>query len=194
MFKTHQANIADHARQSIENTADCVRFVLATIKQKTFLVPDIMATKNWRALTPASRKGIEWLKDDANKAFVYRACFAEGLSHADRLTLLTQVPGLGIPKAGFVLQLTIGATGCLDTHNIRNFGLEAKHFVSSGLKTETVLKRARLYVETCEALGGCEFLWNQWCEFITNRYHKEFDDAEHVSRLHEECILQSLGR
>lgn len=36
-------------------------------------------------------------------------------------------------------------------------------------------------LETCEALGGCEFLWNGWCEYVAKR---EGDSPENISRLH----------
>ena len=45
------------------------------------------------------------------------------------------------------------------------------------------------YIDTCEDIGGSEFLWNQWCEGMAKRYPKNFSDANAVSFLHTDAIL-----
>jgi hypothetical protein len=98
------------------------------------------------------------------------------------------VPGLGIPKAGFVLQLVCGRVGCMDSHNMRKFALSPKDFRASG-SINAVTKRVDAYINVCQKVGGCEYLWNQWCEFIAEKYPDKFSSADHVSQVHVSSIV-----
>jgi hypothetical protein len=42
------------------------------------------------------------------------------------MTIFLRIPGLGLPKAGFMCQLCAGLVGCMDVHNIRMYGLNIK--------------------------------------------------------------------
>jgi len=48
---------------------------------------------------------------------------AGNIPQAECLYQLTKIPGLGLAKAGFVMQLSIGMAGCIDSHNVTMFGV-----------------------------------------------------------------------
>ena len=126
----------------------------------------------------------------ANYKQLHKDIFDPDLSLAEKILSVSSIPGIGIVKAGFVLQLCIGKVGCLDTHNLRMFGFSDSAFRFSKTTTRnTALAKARLYIETCEKLGGSEFLWDNWCEFIASKYPKHFTSADQVSQMHVDLIV-----
>ena len=187
MFKTDQKAIETFAKQDANNVAEVCRFVLLTIQRNFAFVKPIMRGECEINTTEITKKGIAWAKDNAE--FLYNACYGEGLTDAERLLLITTCPGLGLPKAGFVLQLCTGKTGCLDSHNIKRFGLKASAFSISGASQATRLKKAQKYVETCQRHGGSESLWDSWCDYVAKRHPKLWNDGEQVSKAH----CQSFG-
>ena len=126
----------------------------------------------------------------ANKHYLHNILYSSHLSIAEKLLSMTAIPGIGIVKAGFILQLCIGEVGCLDVHNLKMFGFSESSFkFAKTVKQNTALAKCNLYIETCEKLGGPEFLWNNWCSFIADKYPKHFSSAEEVSQLHVDLIV-----
>lgn len=187
MFKKDQAIIQDFASESAENVAIVAKFVQLTIRRQFYMVKGIMTGETDTGLMSRTYKGIEWSRDNSDR--LYAACYSPGLTHSERLLLISACPGLGLPKSGFLLQLCTGKTGCLDSHNIKCFGLHAKDFSLSGLCPSTAAERAELYVRTCERLGGSEFLWDFWCGHVAELYPDFFADAEAVSKEHVNAII-----
>ncbi len=73
------------------------------------------------------RKGYDYLV--ANKRLLYRTIRdlrAGRISTRAFIRQWIKVPGMGIVKAAFVAQMACGKAGCLDMHNIKRFGLNAK--------------------------------------------------------------------
>jgi hypothetical protein len=98
--------------------------------------------------------------------------------------LLLKVPGLGLPKSGFVLQLVWGRSGCIDTVNLQRFGLKRWAVdIKKTAKPETVTKHIRRYLALVEQCGGTALLWDEWCATIAQR-DASFEDAEDVSFRH----------
>ena len=98
------------------------------------------------------------------------------------------VPGLGLVKAGFVVQLLVGEAGCMDMHNLARLGLDPDEFdIPKRADPEEQLlvinECIAHYLYMCEKFGGSEHLWNGWCEFVAETY-RTYDDAEDVSRRH----------
>ena len=126
----------------------------------------------------------------SNYKQLHKDIFNPNLSLAEKILSVSSIPGIGIVKAGFVLQLCIGKVGCLDVHNLKMFGFSESAFKFSKTTTKnTALAKARLYIETCEKLGGSEFLWDNWCEFIAAKYPKHFTSADQVSQMHVNLIV-----
>ena len=111
-------------------------------------------------------------------------------SNAELLLAIACIPGLGLVKAGFYIQLCTGYMGCLDVHNLKRFGLDRKTFlVPESLSWETALGKANMYLETIEKCGGSEYLWDSWCDYIAALYPKKFKNGEHVSQCHVDYLI-----
>lgn len=108
------------------------------------------------------------------------------------LAYLTHCHGLGLAKAGFLLQLTFGLSGCIDTHNARRYGVDmaARTFRIEDRPTKpaTRLAKAKRYNALVETMGGTESLWDTWCEYVAANQADFYNDADHVSRLHIEAL------
>ncbi len=200
-FNTHQPKIAAFAKASPENMARVYRFVIATVQQPLIMTPEIV--REFDAIGAESKyafgfKGdaLAWLID--NEEHVY--CAAMGIwdsvtnpreCEAALLSFFASCPGLGLVKAGFMVQLCFGVGGCLDTHNINRFGLNECRFKSSRFKNAKTDKTRRAivaeYLETVAKCGGVALLWAEWCEYVAQR-DKNYDDAAHVSRMHCEAL------
>tara|TARA_R100001530_G_scaffold68397_1_gene48665 strand:- start:961 stop:1458 length:498 start_codon:yes stop_codon:yes gene_type:complete len=114
----------------------------------------------------------------------------------DLIMLFLEIPGFGLPKAGFCVQLVAGKAGCLDVHNIRKYlpNEDARKGTPSWLQTsgnsiKTKRKKAIMYLELCDAIGGARFLWNQWCDHISSEPWAKyvFPTGYDVSEVHT-CI------
>jgi hypothetical protein len=201
MFETHQAKIGAYAQRSPENMARVLTFVVLTIRQPLHRVPaDMETVYNSTDHDEISgilfgHKAAAWASIDARRDETYRdlmVMWEDGTPHADMLAYLAKRPGLGLVKAGFALQLIFGIVGCLDTHNLTRYGIPENRFNASKGKAkryETRLGHAQTYVETCEALGGCQSLWDTWCTYVATNQPDTYRDPEHVSELHCDAIL-----
>jgi len=112
---------------------------------------------------------------------------------ADKLVALTEIPGIGLVKAGFILQLCLGKVGCIDCHNALRFDVNLDKFkLNSNTKLATKIKKAQEYIELCDQAGGSRKLWNGWCAFIATKYPSHFDNANDVSRVHADAIVSVM--
>lgn len=190
MFATDQKIISDFARKNADNTYKVLSFVQITIRQMFHNVPKMLAelekTGDCKRLTNRQKNAIKVYQE--KKEQIFQIIFS-GLSVDKKLLFVANLPGFGLPKAGFVLQLLIGEVGCLDTHNLRRFNIKASRFVQTK-KFETNQKKANDYIDVCQKIGGgCEKLWDDWCELVSVKYPDTFHTAEVASRLHVQCIL-----
>ena len=186
MFKTHQSEIQEWAKQSPDNTAKVVKFVLVTIQRSFHCVEDICKDKkSIKGFTASTEKGFTYA--DENAIEIHALVHGPGTDR-DKLLGLTAIHGIGIPKAGFILQLCTGRGACLDTHNLRKFSLEAKHFKLG--KTQAGREKvAQTYLDICQKLGGSEYLWDQWVHFIAvDRWPQFWSSAEDCSHAHVRCL------
>lgn len=72
--------------------------------------------------------------------------------------LVANVPGLGPAKAAFVIQLSKGKLGCLDTVNVKRYGLPE------------IPQTPKKYLETLEQLGVTSSrMWRDWCHYVAER-------------------------
>ena len=179
MYNTHQPIIGAAMRASPSGLARAVVFGLATIQVK---FPDAVrecqrycttGELHPMAFFGTKLEGVKWINENANRLFTQ----LENAPHENaRLRLFTQIPGIGIVKAGFLCQLRDGLIGCLDVHNLKRFGINRRRFDH---KTQA---RINEYIETCFQIGGgsCT-LWNEWCRLIGAKYGMP---AEKISEMH----------
>lgn len=181
MFQEHNAPIGAAARSNPASHAKACRFVLATIRARwlpdvyeTFKANDLSNRKVWFGKKLA---GIAYIA--TNETDLWRDAMA-AIDDAERIKVYLRIPGIGIAKAGFICQLVFGRVGCLDSHNLRRFGLKEDHFK---LKTAAKSRERQIaeYIDTCARVGGAEYLWDSWCALIGEKYGYS---AEHVSACH----------
>jgi hypothetical protein len=92
------------------------------------------------------------------------------------------IPGTGVAKAGFMVQLLTGGLGCLDVHNRQIYDKLADHLIQTGKRQEGL--RLRAYLQRLQRLNKQEYkdavaiisnngfgsrqLWNAWVDFTAS--------------------------
>jgi len=105
--------------------------------------------------------------------------------------VLTDVPGLGMVKAGFVMQMMFGRVGCIDVHNLRRLDIAPSVLtMSKKVKPDTRKKKIEAYIDACKK-RRCSWLWDSWCNLIAKKDPKRWTDGEHVSMVHYEYLVSS---
>lgn len=197
MFATDQSIIGRYGRESADNMAHVLKFVLATIQQPLFTVP--------KALESIVKYGDEspfiWGFKTACLADIVErkdAIYSDAMNiwygvadpaHAERDLLIhfTSVHGLGLAKAGFAVQLLFGLSGCIDSHNVTRFGFNATDIKSSRYKSAKGDRKRQFidaYGELVSIAGGTETLWNEWCAYVRSKHPIHYRSTDYVSELH----------
>lgn len=198
MYATHNRIIGHWARQNADNLEAVFMFVTATIQQPIEQVPAILA--DYRENGPASKYAWGWKSDalrhySAHKATIYADLMAiyDGVTTPEGrevalLGYLATLPGLGLVKGAFVAQLAFGVGGCMDSHNMRRFGVKEGRFSASAFKSlRTPEARLARIVEYCALVGGVgggAALWDSWCDYVAALRPDRFQSGDDVSRLH----------
>jgi hypothetical protein len=194
MFKTHQPMIARFMRKNPDALARGEVFTLCTIQKHFSSVGNQLKeieTDGINAVCLNGAKKKSYKEIIAMKGYLYNKVYSKEISLAEKLLEVSGLYGIGMVKAGFILQLALGKVGCLDGHNLARFGLSASVFKVNGKMSEaTALRKANFYIKTCEDLGGSEYLWNTWCKYVADLYPKIYRDAYHVSKLHVDFIIK----
>lgn len=203
MFNTHQRIIADYARRGPDEFADVLTFVYLTVQQQLHLVPN--ALKDVKREGEDSRFLWGWKRDAytymyTNRATLYTHMYTLYDSSADPavqerelLAYCAELPGLGLVKAGFVLQLVFGIGGCIDGHNVFRFQLaEGRKTLPQYLracaykraKPATKARYIQEYQQMLSNAGGTEGLWDDWCIYVHSRNRGTYSSAYEVSAMH----------
>lgn len=197
MFYEDQRAIQEYALRGTEECNRVVYFVSATIQQHLYTVPGIVREfillgKDSKYAFGSKKETILWAQDNAHDLWLYVNLFdGREVNHA--LHYFTQIPGIGLVKAGFLAQLLTGKGGCIDVHNAKLYGVDlSKLKITAKEKPETKERKIDLYVKTCENIGGSQYLWDEWCAFVASKYPTKFKDAEDVSKLHVSAITQGV--
>ena len=199
MYDIHAIKIQKFSKESAENLADVILMVVLSIQQDWRSVgKQIQDVKEHgaesRFLWGNKAKTYKFLA--ARKNFLYSqflAAINSKKSDNDKalslMKIFLQVPGLGLAKAGFVCQLTAGLVGCIDTHNIRIYGIDENHLkISMKVKNkDLVFKKIEKYIDICHNIGT-EKLWNNWCEYLSTK-NKFWRDGFHVSEVHQHYVM-----
>ena len=107
------------------------------------------------------------------------------------LYILTRIPGLGIVKAAFVLQMLGHDIACLDVRNIIRDGRDPRAFRSDAREKASPQWRKKIARYVAETRGKAEFYWDCWCEEVAKDYGST---AEHISRDHVNAIVRKSLR
>ena len=200
MYNHHNPMVRRFAQTSPKNLELVIAFVFSTIRVQTSMLPRMMREYRKRGLNSSwiwgnKKTGLVYVRK--NRKDLYNRMMQIIRSNKkdmelDMILLFLEVPGLGLPKAGFTCQLVAGKVGCMDVHNIRKFlpdvdasvGTPSK-FQTSGNSDAVKRKKAIEYIKLCKDVGGCKFLWNVWCTDRSVDYPKHFPTPFDVSAVHE---------
>jgi hypothetical protein len=195
MFSTHQKAIADFALSSNVGLERTFRLVFLSIRQPFHSMAKQMRDVDDNGLQSPylfgwKRDGLAFVRANASTIRETLKAVPAGYGDAQALLEVATVPGLGLVKAGFVLQLVTGSAGCIDSHNLQRFGLNANAF-KYGSNASDALKRkkALAYLDACWKAGGCASLWNGWCDYVAAQQPKHWQSGFDVSAMHESAIL-----
>ncbi len=193
MFAEHQPQLSKLGRSGPEGFKRIVTFVLCTIRVQLHA-----AVKDYPLVWRGERRGVRSIfgskhqgLDELNERAVdlYEMCERayqdrEGEELEDELLhTVTSLHGIGCAKGGFIAQMIYGVSGCLDSHNLRRFGIPEGTFK---IADRTPRKRSALitdYNRVCRQLGGTQYLWDTWCQYLADN-DANYVSADHVSRLH----------
>jgi hypothetical protein len=201
MYKRDAIAIAEHAHATPSGLVDVIEFTLCTIQQPLQQVlpqrRDIAAKGlESRFLFGSKRTGLAYAQEHAGYLWrvmhdiLKRPDSAE--RKADLIQHFMQVPGLGMVKAAFVVQMIGGGTACLDTHNLKALGMtEAQVKVGAKLKPETVRRKVLAYVRLCDETGGAEFWWDKWCNYVAGRRGSPLKTGDAVSAYHLSTVCMA---
>jgi hypothetical protein len=190
MFAKHQVKIMKWAMKNADNIFLLILMVSLSIRQPWAVIgkqlQDVQANGSNSKYLFGSKKDLYFHVMENKQAIfqLLKDTKAGKVSQAECLYNLTNIPGLGLAKAGFVMQLAIGMAGCIDSHNVTMFGVNPNALKMGKVKAEKALEKAKMYLDLCEKLGGTEFLWDNWCNFVAVRHPKHFQDGNDVSARH----------
>jgi len=202
MFEQDQARIEEWCRNP-DKLLTVGTMVLVSIRMQWVGVGTQMESVrklgvNSPCLWGWKRDGYKYLRD--NHIHLYgrvKACRSGRIEVHDLLREFLKVPGLGLPKAGFLAQLVVGKAGCLDMHNIERFDLDPKVWAirpraNAADQVREIEDKIALYLHLIDLCGGTRKLWDEWCEHLNEKV-STFYNADDVSRRHWVYLLPLPG-
>ena len=202
-YLLHNGYTRAFGQTSAKHLEQLIAFVFASIRVQTFLLPKFM--KEWRKRGLKSswmwgnkRTGLTYVRkhrDDlyARAMSIIKAKKAD--ADHDLIMLFLEVPGLGIPKSAFVVQLLTGKAGCMDVHNIKRYMPEVDaskgtpgFLQTSGNNLDTKSRKVYQYLDIVDEAGGSVNMWINWCNLIGLKQDCHFTGGADVSALHQECL------
>lgn len=185
MYQDHVALLNSGIRHDPDMFCRAVTFAVLSIRQQFPTAVQSMKEFNQsgivnpRYLWGHKRGAYDYLR--VHKIRLWNSA-KDASNSEDALDKLTEVPGLGIVKSAFVLQMMGHDIGCLDTRNIQRLGLNPREWRSDGRRKEldAFKRKIHRYVEFTQ--GRAEELWNDWCEDVARSYHVSSEEisADHL--------------
>ena len=202
MYQLHNPMVRKFSHRSARNLELTIAFVFASIRVQTSRLPDLMAEYRKKGLKSSwiwgnKITGLAYTRKHRNRLFIRMMRILKAKKKdcdLELLMLFLEIPGLGLPKAGFVVQLVAGKAGCMDVHNLRKHLPEIdasrgtpNYFQTSGNSDATKLRKAIEYLDLTKSLGGPKVMWNEWCTDRSSDYPVHFPTPFDVSAVHM-CI------
>ena len=202
MYINHATAVQQYAQVSASNLSDVTLMTVLSIRQPWLNIGTQMIDVRTNKLGAKALWGFKkdtYIYLESNKHKMYAQMMAvinsnktDASKAMSLMNIFLRVNGLGMAKAGFMCQLTAGLVGCMDSHNLKMYNLDAKDFVlAKNPKTikslDANVKKIRNYVQICNEYGT-ENLWNSWCSFLATKSTK-WRDANHVSEVHYSYLI-----
>ncbi len=208
MFARDQPKIGHYAKSSPEALARTMQFVILTVQQPLERVENawqvaeeggedalgVLFGWKFHAYTEA------WEKRFIHFAYIHH-CEHSFHEHGDTRRLARELLeyfageyGYGLVKAGFIAQLVFGKDveplACLDTHNMKRFGLKERTFDNYCQLKSAKGRRAKVerYLDACASAGGTQALWDSWCTYVADLRPERFSSPAEVSAMHYEAL------
>ena len=202
MYINHAVAVQQYAQVSASNLSDVTLMGVLSIRQPWLNIGNQMIDVRTNKLSAKALWGFKkdtYIYLESNKHKMYAQMMAvinsnktDASKAMSLMKIFLRVDGLGMAKAGFMCQLTAGLVGCMDSHNLKMYNLDAKDFVlAKNPKTikslDANVKKIRNYIQICNEYGT-ENLWNSWCSFLATKSTK-WRDANHVSEVHYSYLI-----
>lgn len=199
--------IASKAQESPDTFPGIVAMVLLTIQMPFYRIGDMVrdvAENDYAAKSLWGWKsaGLHYARANKRELHACAMAYVAGKKSLDDLILdYLAVPGLGIVKASFLAQLTVGNGACLDTLNLRTLGLAETAFrTPKTLHVKTVRQRIHAYNAVWQATGDSAYWWDAWCDLVAQRQANILGrsigsagaTAHAVSRMHRIAITGGI--
>jgi len=206
-FATDCLWIMERAQASADTFPGIAALVLLSIQMPFYRIPLMVrdvAENDYAAksLWGWKSNGLHYVRAHKRELHASAQRFARGEIDLDSLILdYLAIPGMGIVKASFMAQLTVGDGACLDTLNLRTLGLSEEAFkLSKSLTVKTVRARIHAYNSVWRGVGDSAHWWDAWCELVAKRSFnilgrsigKPGSAAHDVSALHRLAITGGI--
>ena len=213
MFKDHNPIINEYMQANAQQMIDGIMFVVLSVKTPFHTMAKQMQDYRDKGVDSKyvwgfKRQTYDYLQEHGQDLYdelmdlSTRTKFGdlkfkgrEIWCHRDRqmMLVLTDVPGLGVVKAGFVMQMMFGRVGCIDVHNLRRFYKVSEKDVQFVKTATDNTKRVKIdnYVNICRGNRSTQKLWDQWCEQLTDKKcnKSKFSSGDEVSAFHVQALV-----
>jgi hypothetical protein len=88
--------------------------------------------------------------------------------------ILKNIDGLGMPKAGFLIQLITGRLGCVDSINSKLYGSDINVAVKGNLRSKGNIEKMERYIYFTDPISA--ILWDDWCEIVARKTYFNLSD------------------
>ena len=197
MFKNVNPLLNSYAQESHENfQRTCVWTILTIMEQFNGQKRRMQDVDEHGAeskyLWGWKRKSYEYIQAHGKRVYdelmeVEKSALGVRKKNIMMMGIITEIPGLNLAKAGFVMQLMFGRVGCMDVHNVRRFKIKPADITI--MKTNGAVgkdKKIKKYLSLCTGYRNSETLWDSWCNLVANKScnSKHFDSGNDVSWFH----------
>ena len=190
-YSIHNPIINEYCQDNEHNMYKMVLMVVLSIQQQWQVVGDQLADVLSKGLDSKALWGYKantysWLQENKSQLYDETMFSIKHIACPEKtlLDIFSKIPNLGLPKAGFCVQLLHGSIGCMDTHNLNRLSIKPSQVKLN--KKLLVIKRIEKidkYINICDNYSS-SWLWNSWCEFVADKNKTSWKNSTAVSEAH----------
>ena len=194
MYRTHVPILAAAMRADPKIFVRACMFAIISARTKFIRVPDQIAELDRDGPQAICLWGwkiaaYDYLAEHGEE--IWRSTLAAADTGA-AMGILCRVPGLGIVKGAFVLQMLGHDCACLDARNISREDRNPRAYRSDGAAGKNTKSFARKIDRYIADVGGkAQFYWDAWCHDVAKAYGHT---AAEISAMHVDCIVPKRWR